>query len=152
MSVTQTTEIFQNNPEKFPEKPEKSKILENEIGSIWLPERSNQHYTSYRVLILWYVHQESGGYISPHLTKNFCPRNLNSGVRTIFTVMEPEYYRPMTLPLRTLISIVPTGWRIGIMSQGWESESTGWRENKKEIRVFWLITKMRDNKASMNEF
>ena len=45
-------------------------IFETEISSIGLPESSNQFYMSYHVLIRWYVHQEAGGYISPHLTKN----------------------------------------------------------------------------------
>jgi len=44
-------------------------IFETEIGSIGLPWRSNQFCTSYRVPILWYVHQGAGGYISPHLIK-----------------------------------------------------------------------------------
>jgi len=37
-------------------------IFETEISSIGLPWRSNQFCTSYRVLILWYVHRGSGGY------------------------------------------------------------------------------------------
>jgi len=36
--------------------------LERVTVSIWLPGRSNQFCISYRVLILWYVHQWSGGY------------------------------------------------------------------------------------------
>jgi len=37
-------------------------IFETEISSIGLPRRSNQFCTSYRIRILWYVHQGSGGY------------------------------------------------------------------------------------------
>jgi len=45
-------------------------ILETEISSIGLLQRSNQFCTSYRIPILWYVHRGSECYISPHLTKN----------------------------------------------------------------------------------
>jgi len=36
--------------------------FKTEISSIGLPRRSNQFYTSYRVLIRWYVHRGAGGY------------------------------------------------------------------------------------------
>ena len=38
-------------------------ILETEISSIGLLQRSNQFCTSYRIPILWYVHRGSGCYI-----------------------------------------------------------------------------------------
>jgi len=37
-------------------------IFETEISSIGLLWRSNQFCTSYRIRILWYVHQGAGGY------------------------------------------------------------------------------------------
>jgi len=45
-------------------------VSETEIGSIWLAERSNQLCTPHRALILWYVHQGSGGYNNPQWSCN----------------------------------------------------------------------------------